>query len=83
MKSKQVIDPEFSRIIERGGGRFVGLQEIPGRAPLVLFNDPLTETTLGLNTRTLTIAAVRHCIAESRRRYQAAGQLVNQPGGRS
>jgi hypothetical protein len=71
----------IEEMIERAGGRYIGLQEFPGQSPLALFNDPETETTLSMDSRSITVDIIRQRIAESRRRYREARQLIAQPGG--
>ena len=57
----------LGRIVEAGGGRYVGLQPCLGRAePLVLFDDPLTLTTLSVPLSCCSVEAVKGRIAESR-----------------
>jgi hypothetical protein len=60
-------DTEMRRIVEAGGGRYVGIMsEIPGKAePIVLFISPQTKSTLSLPCSRLTAEAVREQLAES------------------
>jgi hypothetical protein len=71
----------IAEIIACGGGEFRGMQPVPDHGPMVLFNDPKTGTTIGIWAGAVTVESVREHIAESRRRYEASGQLIAQPGG--
>lgn len=58
---KGTINPEHKRIVEAGGGEYV-----PGMlGDLVLFNSPLTGSTLALSERDLTAEAVHAKIEAS------------------
>jgi hypothetical protein len=58
---------EMCRIVEAGGGRYVGLMnQIPGKAEsIVLFTSPQTRSTLALPTARLTVEAVREQLDKS------------------
>lgn len=58
----------WSRLIIKGGGVYVGIQVVPGREDLVLFNDPANGTTLSLPANQVSPEAVTRRIAESRGR---------------
>ena len=54
-------------IVKAGGGHYVGLQLRRGRAePLILFDDPLTLTTLSVPLSCCSVERVKGRIAESR-----------------
>jgi hypothetical protein len=61
-------------LVIAGGGIYVGLQEGLQYEYLVLFNSPLTGTTLALRANEVTTKAVRERIAES------DAQFKNQSG---
>ena len=60
-------EAEMCRIVEAGGGRYVGLMhEIPGKVKsIVLFTSPQTRSTLALPSARLTVAAVREQLHKS------------------
>jgi hypothetical protein len=66
---------EFSSIVTAGGGKYVGvLKEIPNKMePIVLFNSPRTNTTLGIRISSLTAEAVTEHLAESDAAFAEAG----------
>jgi hypothetical protein len=52
--------------VKDGGGRWVGIQECEGMAyDLVLFNSPVTGSTLALKTSDISADSVRRRIEES------------------
>ena len=66
----------LGNIIREGGGEYVGIQrgvQLAGSPDLVLFNDPLTGTTLALAASAMlaTVPRVRAKIAESRSTFAA------------
>ena len=66
-KSTGPDEAHLTRIVTAGGGTYVGLQDRLGRAePLVLFDDPMSLTTLSVPLSCCTPEAVRGRIAESR-----------------
>jgi hypothetical protein len=60
-------EAEVRRIVEAGGGRYVGLMnEIPGKVEsIVLFTSPQTRSTLALPSSRLTVEAVREQLDKS------------------
>jgi hypothetical protein len=60
----KVFERYMRRIVENGGGRYVGIQEVEDRDyDLVLFNHPTIPTTLALTTEEITEAKVRNKLA--------------------
>lgn len=67
-------------LVRQGGGEYVG--EMPrsgGRKPLVLFNDPVTHSTLALPAEDLTPENVAARIADSRAQFHGTAGLGNAP----
>ena len=61
------LDEAFlARIVAAGGGTYVGLQPVRNRGPLILFNDPLTGTTLSVPLSCCSVESIRGRIADSR-----------------
>lgn len=60
---------QVKRLVEAGGGRFVGLQENPAGPIVVMFDDPATKSTLCLLLPDLSVGNVRARIARSRAQY--------------
>ena len=58
-------EAEISSIVEAGGGKHVGVQDMPGIETLVLFISPNTRTTLAVPISDLDSDTVRQHIAES------------------
>lgn len=58
-------------VVETGGGEWVGLQDsfIEGRETLVLFNAPVSRTTLALPASLLTVDNVKNKIQTANREF--------------
>src|SRR5208337_4118669 len=57
--------------VKDGGGVWVGIQECEGLPSLILFNSPVTGSTLALKTSELTADNVRRRIEESDAAFKA------------
>lgn len=60
--------PNLKKIIEAGGGEWVGIQGAK-MGNLILFNDPTNRGTLAVREEELTVAAVRAAIEKSRQAF--------------
>lgn len=64
------------RIVEVGGGQFVGFQPTP-HGYLVLFHDPLVHTTLAVSTSELTAERVREKLRAIRTREEGTASVIS------
>lgn len=71
MKVSDAVLKELRLDVEAGGGKWVGLQEdLTGENALVLFDSPVTHTTLALPWPDVTAESVRKRIERSNRKFQ-------------
>ncbi len=63
--------------IERAGGRYLGEQTAPALAgPLLLFQDPITRTTLAMREAEISVASVRERLARAREMFAPGRALA-------
>lgn len=62
----------FKSIIENAGGEFLGMQDrsLVGKPPVVLFNDPVTKTTLAVEKGNLSFGSITKKLNRSREVHQ-------------
>jgi len=60
---------EYKRIVKRNGGIYIGIQKNPYGEDLILFNDPLTGSTLGLKVSVVTGDSIQRKIREVRKMF--------------
>ena len=53
-------------MVTQAGGSYVGIQRVEGGVDLILFNDPITETTVSVKTNIASVPLIRAKMLRSR-----------------
>jgi len=63
-------DEMFRTVIDKAGGKYLGVQGEPGEGQIVLFNDPKTLSTIAVPIDNVTEDAVKNRIESHRKEYK-------------